>query len=257
MKSESTRNIRLDISYDGTRFQGWQIQKEGPSVQGELEKALAVLHGHPVSLTGSGRTDSGVHATGQVANFYSTHPSIPTEKFRDALNGHLPRDIRVLQSREVPREFHSRYDARCRLYKYYILNAQAGPAHYRDFCYLTRPPLDLVRLNALAMPLAGVHDFTSFAAVRDQNENKVRQIFSARFLREGPFIVFRIGGNAFLWRMVRTLVGTLLLLDQEKAEPPRMTEILEGRNRTLAGPSAPARGLFLHKVLYGSETTIY
>ncbi len=257
MKSESTRNIRLDISYDGTAYQGWQIQKNGPSIQGELEKALAAIHGHPVNLTGSGRTDSGVHATGQVANFYSDHISIPDEKFRDALNSHLPRDIRVLRSRRVHQDFHSRYDARCRVYNYYILNSDAGCAHYRDFCYLTRPPLDLVRLNSLASVLTGTHDYTSFAALRDQNESKIRQIYSARFLREGPFIVFRIAGNAFLWRMVRTLVGTLIQLDQEKADPSQMKRIMEGKDRSLAGPSAPARGLFLYKVLYESETTIY
>ena len=209
MKLDSNRNIRLDISYDGTAYQGWQIQKNGPSVQGEIEKALQAVHDHPVNLTGSGRTDSGVHATGQVANFYSDHPSIPDERFRDALNSHLPRDIRILKSRRIHQDFHSRFDARCRVYNYYILNAEAGPAHYRDFCYMTRPPIDLVRLNALAGVITGVHDFTSFAAHRDQNENKTRQIFSARFLREGPFIVFRIAGSAFLWRMVRNPCGNI------------------------------------------------
>ena len=257
MKSDTQRNIRLDISYDGTDFQGWQIQKEDRTVQGELEKALARFHNHPVNLTGSGRTDSGVHASRQVANFYSDHPSIPDGKFREALNSLLPRDVRIMKSQKVPREFHSRFDARCRVYKYYILNADAGEAHYRNFSYFTKPPLDVNRLNRLAGPLTGIHDFTSFAAVRDRNENKVRRIFSARFLREGPFIVFRIAGNAFLWRMVRTLVGTLMELDGNRAGPEDVKRILEGRDRSLAGPSAPAKGLFLHKVLYESETTIY
>ena len=162
-----------------------------------------------------------------------------------------------MESREVPLEFHSRFDARCRLYRYNILSGDVCPAHQRDFCYQTRASLDLARLNALAGPLTGIHDFTSFAAVRDPNQNKVRQIYSARFLREGPFIVFRIAGNAFLWRMVRTLVGTLLMLDAEKAAPEVMQKILDGKDRTLAGPCAPARGLFFHKVLYESETTIY
>ena len=257
MKSDTKRNIRLDISYDGTDFQGWQIQKSDRTVQGELEKALAALHGYKVNLTGSGRTDSGVHATGQVGNFYTDHKSLPSEKFREALNSHLPPDVRVMESREVSHEFHSRYDARCRVYKYYILNGPVCAAHQRNFCYQTRAPLDFVRLNALAAPLTGIHDFTSFAAQRDPNRNKIRQIYSARFLREGPFIVFRIAGNAFLWRMVRSLVGTLLFLDAEKAEPPYMQSILDGKDRTLAGPCAPARGLFFHKVLYESETTIY
>ena len=257
MRSDTDRNIRLDISYDGTHFQGWQIQKNGRSVQGELERALAELHGHPVGLTGSGRTDSGVHATGQVGNFYSDHPGIAPEKFREALNSHLPRDIRILESREVSPAFHSRYDARCRVYKYYILNAPAGPAHCRDFCYLTRPALEVKRLNALAGPVTGQHDFTSFATARDQSKSKIRRIYSARFLREGPFIVFRIAGNAFLWRMVRTLAGTLIDLCVNGADPGAVREILNGRDRSLAGPAAPARGLFLHKVLYESETTIY
>ncbi|OQY33375.1 MAG: tRNA pseudouridine(38-40) synthase TruA [Spirochaetaceae bacterium 4572_59] len=257
MKLDSDRNIRLDISYDGTDFQGWQIQKEDRTVQGELGKALAKLHGHPVNLTGSGRTDSGVHASGQVANFYSDHKSIPSEKFREALNSHLPKDIRVMESRQVSHKFHSRFDAHSRVYKYYIMNGAVCPAHQRNFCYYTHPALDLRRLNQLASPLTGVHDFTSFAAVKDKNENKVRYIYSARFLREGPFIVFRIAGNAFLWRMVRTLVGTLLLLDLEKAGPEKIKKIMEGKNRLLAGPSLPAKGLFFHKVLYESETTIY
>jgi len=258
MKSESRRNIRLDLSYDGTDFQGWQIQKVGRSVQGEMEKALSALHaGRKVNLTGSGRTDSGVHATAQVANFYSENSSIPAEKFRDALNAHLPRDIRILESREVPLKFHSRFDARVRVYKYYILNAPAGAAHYRNFCYLTRERLSMPLLNDLARPLTGTHDFTSFSAARDQNESKVRLIYSARFLREGPFIVFRIAGNAFLWKMVRTMVGTLLDQASKGGTPGDMVDILHGKDRKLAGPSAPSRGLFLHKVLYESETNIY
>lgn len=143
---KETRNIRLDLSYDGTDFNGWQVQKSGRTVQGEIEKALMKLHGKEVSLTGSGRTDSGVHATGQVANFFTEIGSIPEDKFREAVNSHLPRDIRVMKSREVHKDFHSRYDARVRVYKYYLLHCDAGHAHLRNYCYLTRSKFDITHL---------------------------------------------------------------------------------------------------------------
>jgi tRNA pseudouridine38-40 synthase len=254
---KETRNIRLDLSYDGTDFQGWQIQNSGRTVQGEIEKALKALHGRDVPLFGSGRTDSGVHATGQVANFHSSLTSIPEERFREAVNSHLPRDIRVMRSRVVTDKFHSRYDARVRVYKYYLLHSDAGMAHLRNYCYLTRGKFDIQHLNRLAAPIVGVHDFTTFAAARDENKSKVRDIFSASFYPEGNFIVFKVSGNAFLWRMIRSLTGTIINLaaDGEKAE--KMEEILSSRDRSAAGPTAPARGLFLHRVLYESETDIY
>lgn len=254
---KETRNIRLDISYDGTDFQGWQVQTRGRTVQGEIENALKELHREDIQLIGSGRTDAGVHATGQVANFCSSLSSIPAEKFREAVNSHLPRDIRIMKSSEVPATFHARFDARVRIYKYYILHSDAGHAHLRNYCYLTRGKFDIQHLNRLAAPLIGVHDFTTFAAARDENESKTREIMSASFYPEGNFIVFRIAGNAFLWKMVRSLTGTILSLADEGAEGDRMAELLEARDRSAAGPTAPARGLFLHRIIYESEPDLY
>lgn len=251
------RNIRLDLSYDGTDFQGWQIQNSGRTVQGEIEIALKKLHGKYVPLSGSGRTDSGVHATGQVANFHSDISSIPEEKFREAVNSHLPRDIRVMKSRLVPESFHARYNARVRVYKYYLLHSEAGQAHLRNYCYLTRHKFDIQHLNRLAAPIVGVHDFTTFAAARDENESKIRNIFGASFYPEGNFIVFKVSGNAFLWRMIRSLTGTIVNLASCGEDEHKMRELLEAKDRSCAGPTAPARGLFLHKVLYESETDIY
>jgi tRNA pseudouridine38-40 synthase len=252
-----TRNIRLDLSYDGTDFQGWQIQKSGRTVQGEIEKALKKLHGRDVSLFGSGRTDSGVHATCQVANFHSDISSIPEERFREAINSHLPRDIRIMKSRNVAQTFHARYDARVRVYKYYLLHSDAGLAHLRNYCYLTREKFDINHLNRLAAPLVGVHDFTTFAAARDENKSKIRDLFSVSFYPEGNFIIFKVSGNAFLWRMIRSLVGTIIHLAATGADTAEMKAILEAKDRSKAGPTAPARGLFLHRVLYESETNIY
>lgn len=254
---KETRNIRLDLSYDGTDFQGWQVQKSGRTVQGEIEKALKALHGIDVPLFGSGRTDSGVHASGQVANFHSHLTSIPEERYREAVNSHLPRDIRIMRSRFVSDNFHSRYDARVRVYKYFLLHSDAGMAHLRNYCYLTREKFDIQHLNRLAASIVGVHDFTTFAAARDENESKIRDIFSASFYPEGNFIVFKVSGNAFLWKMIRSLTGTIINLAADGENEDKMKEILSSCDRSLAGPTAPARGLFLHRVLYESESDIY
>lgn len=254
---KETRNIRLDLSYDGTDFQGWQVQNSGRTVQGEIEKALKSLHGRDVSLYGSGRTDSGVHATCQVANFHSELASVPEVRFREAINSHLPRDIRIMKSREVPAAFHSRYDARVRVYKYYLLHSDAAMAHLRNYSYLIRERYDIQYLNRMAASIVGVHDFTTFAAARDENKSKIRNIFSASFYPEANFLIFKVSGNAFLWRMIRSLTGTIINLAAAGEEPGKMEEILASCDRSKAGPTAPARGLFLHRVLYESETDIY
>ena len=251
------RKIRLNLSYDGTDFAGWQTQNSERTVQAELEKALTAVLGHSVSATGSGRTDSGVHASQQVVHFVSDNPSIPPGRYRDAVNAHLPRDIRVLSSVEVPEAFHARYDARIRVYRYQILNDEAAPAYFDRYCYLIRRPLSVLRLNSLAAPLSGVHDFTTFAAAGDVSKSKVREIFSASFYREGPFLIFRIAGNAFLWKMVRSILGTILEMDKQGGSPEDMRKALDARDRLQAGTTAPARGLFLHRVLYDTERTLY
>ena len=251
------RNIKLVVSYDGTDYAGWQIQNSNPSIQGELQSALSNLHGSPVSVTGAGRTDSGVHARGQVCNFYTGMSGIPGVKFREALNSRLPGDIRILQSSEVSGDFHSRRDALERQYEYRLYHGKVLPAHEARYTWqLSRMPR-LGILNDMASVVCGVHDFSTFTAAGDSSRSKIRCINHAVFLSDGPLILFRISGNAFLWRMVRSLLGTLIDLGIRGGTPEQMQGILESRNRNEAGPTAPPRGLFLSKVKYGPDKSVY
>lgn len=247
--SMSRRNIRLVISYDGTDFCGWQIQASERTVQGVLEEALRRLLGRETRVIVAGRTDSGVHANGQVVNF-SCESSIPTERFRHAVNSRLPRDVRVVSSDEVSPGFHARFSARLRTYKYYIRPAEFADPIGRRFELTIKRPLNLERLNAFAGHVVGTHDFTAFAAAGDQSDSKVRKIRTAVFYREGERLVFRIDGNAFLWKMVRSLVGSILEYDSEGRSPTYMAAVIAARNRKPAGTTAPAKGLFLHRVQY-------
>ncbi len=250
----SKQRIALLVSYDGTDFCGWQIQngQDSVSVQGTLERALSEICGEAVAVTGSGRTDSGVHATGQVAHA-DLGTNIPAAKVREALNSRLPGSVRILKSRAVPDDFHSRYSAVRRDYAYYISSGTIPPAHRRNYCHFTRKRYSLTELGRVASVLSGIHDFSTFAAAGDQSKSRIREIYSASFHREGDLLVFRIGGNAFLWRMVRSLTGTILHVADQGGGPEEMRRRLEACDRNEAGPTAPARGLFLEKVQYGSE----
>lgn len=250
------RNIKLTVSYDGTDFNGWQVQTSGRTVQGEIEKALCRIHGEHIRLTGSGRTDSGVHAKGQIANFYTEKDNIPCDKFTAALNSMLPRDVRVLKSEEKSEDFHSRFDAKIRIYRYYIMPVVTCEPWHERYCWRTRHVPEIGRLNRIAAPLTGIHDFTSFAAAGDPSKSKVRNLFAASFTVEGPFIVFKIAGNAFLWRMVRSIVGTIMQLEEGGAGADEMRRILESCSRSEAGTTAPARGLFLDRILYDERAII-
>ena len=242
------RNILLEIAYDGTDFNGWQVQTAGRTVQGELEGALERIHGRRVVLHAAGRTDSGVHARGQCANFQSDHPSIPAEKFREAINTQLPLDLRVIHSREMPEGFHARYDAVSREYRYYLLHAEIIPPVLRNYCVRLKQQPDLAAWNRMAAALCGEHDFTTFASPTHSALHHVRTVYSAAFYPEGELIVFRITANGFLWKMVRSIVGTILEMEDDVDS---FREILHARDRSRAGTTAPARGLFLHRIRYG------
>jgi tRNA pseudouridine38-40 synthase len=246
------RNIRVSVAYDGTDFVGWQRQSSGRSVQGVLEAALAEIHKHPLAIYGAGRTDSGVHAAGQVFNFYSDLETIPARRYASALNRVLPPDIRALDSREAGESFNARRDARVREYRYYLYPGRLVPPWLRRYSWGTALA-DLGEMNGMASFLPGVQDFSSFAAVGDTNPAKVKEIFSAGFYPEGGLMVFRITGRAFLWRMVRNIVGTITRLARDGAPAGAFLDILRARESLHEGMTAPARGLFLHKVLYEDD----
>jgi len=246
-------NFALVIEYDGTDFAGWQVQKNQRTVQGVIEQALERMHGHPVRIRGAGRTDTGVHATGQVANFPSDLDSIQGERWSLAMNSYLPPDVRVLESREAEPGFSAKESARLRVYAYYLLPAQIGPPHLRRFCWkiLRRPGVEA--LNRLAAVFVGEHDFTTFAASGDSSRSKVRRVLSSCFYPEGPFLVFRIAATSFVWKMVRSLLGTMLEYESEGRPPADLGQALAACDRARAGSSAPARGLFLERVVYDGE----
>ena len=249
------RSIRLVISYDGTDFGGWQRQKNARSVQEELEKALEKMHGHPVGLTGAGRTDAGVHALGQVAGFLTDIASIPAEKFLPALNKLLPHDIRILAAGDAPPGFHARFDASLRKYRYFILRGEARDAFSQRYAWHVSSQPSIGKLNAMASVILGEHDFSAFASAKDISLSKCRFVQDSSFWFEGEKLVYQVSANAFLWRMVRSLVGTMVFfepkaLDEEEAAR-LMRDILESRDRKLAGPTAPPQGLFLWNVEYG------
>ena len=251
------RNIKLLLAYDGTDFFGWQRQGQFRTVQGVIEHALEKLHKCPVSLTGSGRTDTGVHAAGQVANFYTSISSMEAERFVPALNSLLPRDVRVLDARETMQDFHSRFDARLRTYRYnFIISRHALPWELRYAWHLNpgrgRQP-DLSRLNGYARLFRGEMDCTAFAVPTDKSKSRSRYVYGASFFIEGGRLVFEISANAFLWKMVRSIAGTLMRFEEKGLKPDQLRELINSRDWTLAGPAAPPEGLFLWKVEYYRE----
>jgi len=254
---EKPRRLCITVGYYGEHFSGWQIQKEGRTVQGVLEEAVSAIVRHPVRIIGSGRTDAGVHAKRQSAHFDTANWSIPAAQFIPAVNAQLPQDVRVLNCREVSESFHARYSAQTREYRYYVLprdDAHIPPGLHmssRCFCLNCRPSLQL--MNAYARSIVGTHDFTAFSAAGDGSRTRIRRIDSAVWYPEQAYYVFRIQGNAFLWKMVRSLAGTMLFLERNSSETETMRKILESRDRRRAGTTAPARGLYLWQVGYGAD----
>ena len=261
MWTAPSRAIKLVIAYDGTDYCGWQKQTENStvglshksSVQAVIESALGQMHRHPVMLTGSGRTDSGVHATGQVASFHTDIKSIMPDRFVPALNGLLPQDIRILEASEACPDFHARFDARARTYRYFfIFGRQALPHESRYALQLWRSPrIDL--LNAYCRLLPGERDCSIFAGAGDSSRSRSRYISHAAFFMEGDRLVFEICANAFLRKMVRSITGTFLYYEEKDTVPQRLKEIICSGDRSLAGPTLPPQGLFLWKVEYYRE----
>jgi tRNA pseudouridine38-40 synthase len=245
------RNIKLVIEYDGTNYHGWQVQPNGLTIQEVLQEKIAVMTRHPVHVAASGRTDAGVHAWGQVANFL-TASSIPLEGFLHGLNSLLPPDIVIQTVEEAPPEFHAQFSAKRKTYRYQIVNSKVPSAMYRRYAWFVRSPLELSAMQEACGGLLGRRDFSSFQGADADTLDPVREVFKAEWARESPsLLAFVIQGNGFLKRMVRNLVGTLVEVGKGKMSGEEFGGILEARDRRRAGITAPPQGLFLVKVEYG------
>ncbi len=242
--------VMLRVAYDGTAYSGWQLQPCAVTVEQRLGEALENLLGEPVQLIGASRTDAGVHALGNVAVF-DTDTRMPAAKIAYALNARLPEDIRVVSSEETEAGFHPRRRPCVKTYEYRIWNDTFPNPVVRLYSHFQYGSIDLDRMRRAAAYLVGEHDFTSFCAAGSQVENKVRRIFSLDIEKEGHMITVRVTGSGFLYNMVRIIAGTLLRAGQGYMEPEAVKKALEGRDRQLAGPTAPARGLTLVKICYG------
>jgi tRNA pseudouridine38-40 synthase len=246
------RNIKLTIAYDGTDFHGWQRQPGIRTVQQVLEDALHEVTGEVVSTTASGRTDAGVHALGQVVHFL-TASRHTTETFVRALNAHLPADVRVWTAIEKPQAFHATLDARSKRYRYVIDNgAYADPFQLR-YSWHVRRRLDTAAMAHASAALLGRHDFHSFETDWPNRISSVRTIFDVAVNRAGDRVTIEVEADGFLYNMVRAIAGTLARVGTGKRPESWVAEVLAAENRAEAGPTAPAKGLFLIKVRYGDE----
>ncbi len=261
------KNWKLTLAYDGSDFSGWQVQPEKLTVQGELQSALGRITGETPLPQGSGRTDAGVHALGQVASFALRAP-IPAENLHRALNRTLPAAIRVLSAEPAPEDFHARHSATAKSYEYRIFRAPICPPFLARYVLPCPGTLDIDAMQAAARRLEGEHDFLSFAATDpdatartaedeglSEPKSTIRTIFSSGWETDpaGELLVYRVRGSGFLHHMVRNFVGTLLEVGRGRLSPDEMNRILAARARAAAGPTAPARGLFLHSVEYGGK----
>ena len=238
------KRVKLVVAYDGTNYRGWQIQNNGETIESVLNRAISSLTGEDIHVMGSSRTDSGVHAMGNVAVF-DTEARMAADKFSYALNQRLPEDIRIQNSCEVPLDFHPRYQKTVKTYEYRILNREFPLPAYRLNAHFTYRPLDIARMQEAARYLEGEHDFQSFCAAGAQVKTTVRTIYDLTVEKEGDLIVIRITGNGFLYNMVRIIAGTLIEVGNGKYPPEHIKEILQHCDRSCAGPTAPARGLTL------------
>jgi len=244
------RTIKLLIEYDGTNYIGWQVQAKGPTIQGMIEGKLKLLTGENVRLTGSGRTDAGVHAFEQVAHFRTTS-HMDVRSIQKALNSLLPSDIAIKKVEESGESFHSRKQAKSKIYEYQIINQPVRSVFHRGYAWHIPQRLDWEKVRQATKKLVGEHDFSSFRSTGTPTKTTVRKIFRAEWKRGKDGLVrFEIEGGGFLKQMVRAIVGTLVEVGKGKISPEGFQDILESRDRKKAGPTAPAHGLFLKEVKY-------
>jgi tRNA pseudouridine38-40 synthase len=254
--SENLRNIKIIVQYDGTEYHGWQIQNGLRTVQGELVRALSTIDGREVMVHGSGRTDAGVHALGQVASFQFAHPH-PAERLLLAINGNLPYDIRVIDASEVSDDFHARFSAIGKQYRYSVFTGQVlNPMMFR-YVHQTTYTLDVEAMKNAAKDLIGEHDFRSFTVTPEKEIHTIRTVTALDITLDSKTEVlnFDISANGFLRYMVRTIVGTLVDVGRGHLQPDSILQIFAAGKREAAGTSLPAKGLTLIKVKYDKSSS--
>ena len=244
------RNIKLTIEYDGKKFGGWQKQPTKLNVQGEIEQAIKEITGEDVELNASGRTDSGVHSLGQVANFKLEKSQIEVEKIPYALNSKLKKSIVIKEAEEVDEDFHARFSCKGKKYRYIINNSIQGTAIYRDLEYHMPQKLNVDKMKKAIKFFEGEHDFKGFRASGTSSKNSVRKIYKAEVIQEGERIIIELCGNGFMYNMVRIIAGTLVDVGLGKIEPESIPEIIDSKDRKKAGKTLPAHGLYLVEVFY-------
>ena len=243
------RNIKLTIEYDGKDFNGWQKQPTKLNIQGEIERAIETITGEEVDLTASGRTDAGVHAIAQVANF-KTKSTLPVEKFAIAINSKLKKSIRIQKAEEVDERFHSRYNCKQKTYRYVINNGEQGSAIYRNLEYFVPTKLNVNEMKKAVKYFEGEHDFKGFKASGTSSKSSVRTIYKTSIREDGDRIIIELTGNGFLYNMVRIISGTLVDVGLGKIEAEEIPEIIDSKDRTRAGKTLPPYALYLVKVEY-------
>ena len=243
-------NYKLTIQYDGTRYRGWQVQgNTDQTIQGKLEGVLSRLTGQPVEVHGSGRTDAGVHALGQVANVKLPRPIEPWELLQE-LNRYLPADIGVIAAESAPERFHARLNARSKTYRYRIWNSAIPNVLERSYLYALPEPLDVTAMERAAADLVGTHDFRSFCGLKRFKKSTVRTITDIAITQNGAEVRLEFTGNGFLMRMVRILAGTLVEVGLGQRDADTMPAVLDAQDRAAAGPALPAQGLVWVRVEY-------
>jgi tRNA pseudouridine38-40 synthase len=251
--NQNTQRIKLTIEYDGTHYFGWQAQGEGKSsIQQSLEEAAEKFLKEKISIFGAGRTDAGVHALNQVAHF-DTSKDVDNYNLVRAFNSHLPEDITIKAAEKVGTHFHARKSAVSKTYMYKIWNNEIPSGLNQKRALWIRKPLDLDRLNQACLDITGTHDFNCFRSEGSYTRSTERTINSAKFTKSGEFIEFRVNGNGFLKQMVRNLVGTLLQIELNERDPESLPGLIASRDRTQAGPTMAAHGLYLEQVFYSPQ----
>lgn len=243
------RNIKLIIEYDGTNYVGWQKQHNGKAIEERIESEIKALTGEAIKLIGASRTDSGVHAKGQTANFFTTS-KIPAEKFAAAISSRLPRDISILYSEEVEESFHSRYNSIGKRYSYKILNRKQPPAYLRNYVEHCSYQLNFEAMATAVKHFLGKHDFAAFKSTGGSAKTSVRTITSIELIKNDDIIQLNIEGDGFLYNMVRIIAGTLIEVGMGRISEESIPQIIQSRDRKLAGKTAGPSGLCLEKVFY-------